>query len=94
MHRETSPTVSSIAATLINFRPPNLIEIIDSGDPDKIAEFCADVRTLAGSALSQDETPFDDPDQNKLDLASPLIGEPVEVGGHNEDRDGPVPFNG
>ncbi len=56
MHRETSPTVSSIAGGLTTFRPPNLIEIIDSGDPDKLAEFCEDVRTLAGSALSQDET--------------------------------------
>ena len=57
MHRETSPTVSSIAGRLVNFRPPNLIEIIDSGDPDRLAEFCEDVRTFAASCLSQDETP-------------------------------------
>lgn len=27
-------------------------------------------------------------------LASHNIGEPVEVGGHDEDRDGPIPFAG
>lgn len=25
--------------------------------------------------------------------AVPVIGEPVEVGGHDEDRDGPIPFD-
>ncbi len=94
MHRETSPTVSSIAGRLVNFRPPNLIAIIDSGDPHQLAEFCEDIRTLAGSALSQDETPFDDPNQTKLGLASPKLGEAVETGGHDEDRDGPIPFDG
>lgn len=111
MHRETSPTVSSIAAAFINFRPPNLIAIIDSGDPDQLAEFCADIRTLAGSALSQDETPIDQPvasadeplaRQGRSELQ---LDEPVETGGHDEDsgtrlrpkeedRDGPIPFDG
>lgn len=32
--------------------------------------------------------------QKELPMASPAIGEPVEVGGYHEDRDGPIPFGG
>ena len=31
---------------------------------------------------------------NKRLDAEPELGEPVETGGHDEDRDGPIPFNG
>lgn len=33
-------------------------------------------------------------DFNNLNVASAELGEPVETGGHDEDRDGPIPFNG
>jgi hypothetical protein len=35
--------------------------------------------------------PKPDKAQQKLPLAS--IGEPVEIGGHDDDRDGPIPFD-
>lgn len=57
MDKETSSAVSTLAAEFINFRPLNLTEIIDSREPDLLAEFCTKVRTLAGSAMSQDQTP-------------------------------------
>lgn len=56
MDKETSARVSTIAAGLTNFRPPDFIEIVDSADPDKVAEHCANVRALAGTALVQDRT--------------------------------------
>lgn len=55
--KETSSRVSTIAAGLTNFSPPDLIAIVDSDEPDIIAEHCEKVRTLAACALSQDETP-------------------------------------
>jgi len=61
MDNETSSSVSTLASEFINFRPPNLVEIIDSRDPDLLAEFCGKVRTLAGSALSGDQTPGQQP---------------------------------
>lgn len=34
------------------------------------------------------------PGQGELPISpKPELGEPVEIGGHNEDRDGPVPFD-
>jgi hypothetical protein len=51
-HKETSSRVSSIAARFVNLTAD------DYGKPN-IAQFYADIRTLAGSCLSQDETPGD-----------------------------------
>lgn len=84
MSKQTSSRVSSIAAILIDFRPADLIALVDNkDDPDALTLFCDNVRILAASALSQDE----------ISLASE-IDEPVETGGHSEDSDGPIPFRG
>lgn len=57
MDKETSNRVSTIASQFTNFRPINLTSILEDKDPDALAEFCASVRTLAGSAMGQDQTP-------------------------------------
>lgn len=57
MNKQTSSRVSSIAARLINFDVNDAQELRIVGTSDDITEFCSDVRTLAASALGQDETP-------------------------------------
>lgn len=47
MDKETSARVSSIASGLLDFRPPELIAIVDSRDKEKIELHCESVRTLA-----------------------------------------------
>jgi hypothetical protein len=60
MNEQTSSRVSSIAARFINFQSDDFLAIAN-GKPDytgpTIRAFCDDVRTLAASCLSQDETP-------------------------------------
>jgi hypothetical protein len=180
MHKETSSRVSTIAAHILNHAP---IEPADSILADRFNTLLIDAKALAGSCMSQDETPgqakpsngihpapaeFTDAQiasdpilhffhyahlpaklqetskaffnlaahvvntvprspertvalrkllegkdaavranlpapalgQKQLPLASQQsraagapIGEPVEIGGHDEDRDGPIPFN-
>ena len=77
MDKETSARVSTIASGLTNFRPPDLVAIVDSQDPDRLNTFCANVRALAGTALVQDRTagqgPIDFLDRLKLEHAN-LVG--------------------
>lgn len=57
--RETSSRVSTIASQLTDFDSEQFMALAD-GEPGRRAEreeFCEHVRALAGSALSQDETP-------------------------------------
>lgn len=170
MNKETSSQVSSIASAYLKITGPELAELV-SDDADAIADV---IQTLAGTALSQDETSVGKigahgihpaPSEfNETDIANdpilhffhyvhlpptlqetsrrffelafaiirtiprnaerstalrklleakdaavranlpapklsdprpapkPELDEPVEVGGHNEDKDGPIPF--
>lgn len=56
MNKETSSRVSTIAARHIAFDVDNFVGIAE-GSTDKVQEFCSDVRSLAASCMSQDETP-------------------------------------
>lgn len=82
MDKETSAHVSSIASRFLNLKPTDLVELIDSREPDDLAEFCTDIRTLAGSALSQDQTPG----QDKLpdDFLGRLKREHAELSGRRD----------
>ncbi len=62
--KETSAEVSAIAAKYMEFSPADLINIITDvlqfadGQPGfEFRNLCKDIRTLAASCLSQDETP-------------------------------------
>lgn len=159
MDKETSSRVSSIAAHILKLEPFQPTSDVDAEDYNILLD---QAKTLAGSALSQDETPGqttapgnfidrlknehdelttrvnalkyflihnhggpsltqralldvqlltmgiyqrilkmrlddldDEPARSKPPVASErAIGEPVEIGGHDQDRDGPVPFDG
>ena len=60
MNKETSSRVSSIASRYLNYSVGDLRD--DAGQPeDHIQTVCDEIQTLAGSALSQDETPGHEP---------------------------------
>ena len=174
MDKETSPVISTIASKYLHFGQADL----EALDADGKSDLVTSIRALAGSALSQDETPagkigahgihpapaeFLDTDiaadpilhffhyahlpptlqetskaffglafrvirtiprspertvalrklleakdaavranlpapklggQIELPIGEHKLGETVEVGGHDEDRDGPIPFQG
>jgi hypothetical protein len=53
--KQTSSRVSSIAARLITFTSDDFDQLAASSTTAIVA-FCDDIRTLAASAMSQDET--------------------------------------
>lgn len=56
MDKETSSRVSAIAGQLINIKPERLAELYRD-HPTDFTTLCDDIRTLAASCLSHDETP-------------------------------------
>ena len=60
MDKETSNRVSSIAAKLINITPA-MLDTLSSSEKPELEILCAEIRALAGSALSQDETSGQEP---------------------------------
>lgn len=96
---QTSSRVSSIAARYMNFEPSDFLGIMrateeNDGDPSTIKNFCNDVQTIAGSALTQDKTPGQDVASGTIvDVGEDdAVVEAREIGGHDIDRDGPVKF--
>lgn len=77
MDKETSARVSSIASGLLDFRRDDFLAIADSRDNEKIDLHCESVRTLAGTALVQDQTAGQKPttfhDRLKIEHAN-LVG--------------------
>lgn len=57
-NKQTSSTVSAIAAAMLNLTRSELTAIANEDDGAKTIDgFLKEIKTLAGSALSQDETP-------------------------------------
>lgn len=97
MNKETSGRVSSIAAAILSFEP------VTGPNADEYNDLLKNAKILAGSCMSlylktldlriQDLALQPRPINDKAPVASEQpIGEPREVGGHDEDRSGPIPF--
>ena len=81
--QQTSRMFFSLALYTVNMLPRN-------------AERTVALRKLleAKDAAVRANLPAPSFGQKELPMASPKLDEPVEIGGHDEDRDGPIPFGG
>lgn len=56
MKKQSSAKMSKLAGSYMRFKPDDLLNLTE----ETAAKIAADIRKLAGSVVSQDETPKDD----------------------------------
>lgn len=54
--KESSAKVSSLAAKYVNLSYDELLDMLENWSDEEFESFVADIRSLAASVLSQDET--------------------------------------